>query len=541
MSWWRRAVFYEIYIRSFLDADGDGIGDLGGITDRLSYLADLGVDAIWITPFYPSPQVDFGYDVSDFEDVDPQYGTLAGFDRLIEEAHRQSLKVVVDVVLNHTSDRHAWFQASRTSRTSAFREWYIWRDGRDGNTRPPNNWESAFGGPAWTFDRTTGQWYYHFFYAEQPDLNWRHPDVEARMFAAVKFWIDRGVDGFRLDAVNSLFEDPALRDNPDLPEPVITLTGVRSQEYLHTKGLPELHDVLRRLRRFTDRHGADTMLVSEAYVDTVDALLEFYGDDDEMHLPFNFTLAQVPTRDAALFRAAVDRVERAFERQWPSLVLSNHDIDRAVDRYRGSDDPDAVSKLLAMLLLTLRGTPFLYYGEEIGMRTEPPARLEDVRDPVGRVFWPGYKGRDGVRRPMSWSDAPGAGFTQAVPWLAAAADSSTRNVARQRRQADSVLTFHRDLLHLRRASPALMEGAYRAVQSEPGVFAFLRRAPADARLVLLNMASASCTRPLAAESADVAAAHWRIALGTHRPGGEPIDLQDLTLAPLEALLLAPSV
>src|SRR5436190_3422603 len=269
--WWNHAVFYEIYIRSFQDSNDDGIGDLNGITSRLDYLQDLGVTAISITPFYPSPQVDFGYDVADHENVDPLFGTLADFGHLVSEAHRREIKVVIDVILHHTSDQHPFFQASRTSRASAYRDWYVWRDGV-APERPPNNWESAFGGPAWTYDIDTGQWYYHFFYKEQPDLNWRNPEVEQRMFRTLAFWLNRGVDGFRLDAVNTLFEDPELRDNPPLCSRRVTLTGVYTQDSIYTRRLPEVHEVLRRLRAFVDHRAPGAVLISEAYVDAVSDL-----------------------------------------------------------------------------------------------------------------------------------------------------------------------------------------------------------------------------------------------------------------------------
>src|SRR3954471_1304892 len=486
MTWWKHAVFYEIYLRSFQDSNGDGIGDLNGVTARLDYLADLGVDAVWLTPFYPSPQVDFGYDVSDHEQVDPQFGSLADFDRLVSAAHQRGLKVVLDIVLNHTSDRHPWFEASRADRSSDLRDWYVWRDGAPGGG-PPNNWESAFGGPAWTFDPATGQWYYHFFYAQQPDLNWRNPDVERRMFDTVKFWIDRGADGFRLDAINTLFEDPALRDNPPLPEPRLTLTGVRTQDFVQTRRLPEVHDVLRRLRHFTDAHRPDTLLISEAYVDVVDDLVRLYGEDDEVHLPFNFFLAQVPAFDAAAFKCAVEQVDGACGDRWPSLVLSNHDIDRAVDRLGARGNPEHVAKLLAMMLLTLRGSPFIYYGEEIGMRTEPPARLGGARGRVGRTFWPDYRGRDGVRRPLAWDNTPGGGFTTGAPWLGLASDAADRNIAEQSTEAGSLLNFYRELLAIRRQSAALREGRYRSLPSCTNVFAFLRESASEQMLVVLNM------------------------------------------------------
>jgi alpha-glucosidase len=530
-AWWKHAVFYEIYTRSFQDSNDDGIGDLRGIGSRLDYLADLGVTAIWLTPFYPSPQVDFGYDVSDYENVDPQFGTLADFDALVEAAHRRRIRVIVDVVLNHTSDQHPWFLQSRASRDNPRRDWYVWRDGR--SEGPPNNWESAFGGPAWTFHAATSQWYYHFFYAEQPDLNWRNPEVEARMFQTFKFWLDHGVDGFRLDAVNTLFEDPSLQDNPLLPEPKITLTGVRTQNFVQTQRLPEVHDALRRARAFVERHAPDAVLISEAYVDRVEELVCFYGRGDEMHLPFNFFLAQVPALAAGAFRRAVDEIERAVGTRWPSLVLNNHDVERSCDRLGG--DPEAVARVLAMLLLTLRGSPFLYYGEEIGMRTEPPASRADVRDPVGRTFWPRYKGRDGVRRPMQWDGSADGGFTRGTPWLPLASDARARHVSAQASDPGSLLTFYKGLLHARATSAALADGDYRTITSRAEVFAYERRHERDVRLVVLNMAPEAREAGLG-NVRDLPNA-WRTVVGTHRPPRQPVTLNALRLAPYEALLL----
>jgi alpha-glucosidase len=531
MTWWQHSVFYEIYLRSFQDSNGDGIGDLNGLTARLPYLADLGIDALWLTPFYPSPHVDFGYDVADYENVDPQYGTLDDFSRLIDEAHRRGIRIVLDFVLNHTSDQHAWFRASRQTRDSAYRDWYIWRDGRNGG--PPNNWESTFGGPAWTRDERSGQWYYHFFYAQQPDLNWRNPEVEERMLAAMRFWLERGADGFRLDAVNALFEDPHLSDNPALPEPRVSLTGVDTQEFTHTRGLPEMHEVLRRIRRFIDRDFPSAMLISEAYLDSPSDLLAFYGRDDEMHLPFNFFLADTAQRKAALFRNVVSHFERVLDNRWPSLVLSNHDIERACDRFREGADPDAVAKLLATLLLTLRGTPFIYYGEEIAMRTDPPTAIEEVRDPVGRTFWPHYKGRDGERRPMQWDASGEAGFTSGTPWLRISQDARDRNVGRQTSDAHSVLSYYRALLRLRRGTPALQHGAYRDIDDRDGVLTYVRQADSQRVLVALNMTIER--RAIALRTGDEP---WRVALGTHRDVGDAVG-HTCELRPLETLILRP--
>ena len=533
MTWWIRSTFYEVYVRSFQDSNDDGVGDLNGVTARLPYLQDLGIDAVWITPFYPSPQVDFGYDVSDHEAVDPLFGTLADFDRLLHEAHRRGMQVVIDVVLNHTSDQHPWFADSRRGRRAPMRDWYVWHDGRGDD--PPNNWESAFGGPSWTRDPDTGQWYYHCFYPEQPDLNWRNPDVEQRMLEVLGFWLDRGVDGFRLDAVNTLFEDLELRDNPALAQPRITLTGVDTQRSVYTRGQPELHETLKRIRTFVDRRSRDTLLISEAYVGSAEELVSFYGAGDEMHLPFNFLLAQLPGRDAAAIRDIVERVELACDGRWPSLVLSNHDIDRACDRFADGIRSDAVAKLLAALLLTLRGAPFVYYGEEIAMRTDPPESLAEVQDPVGRRFWPRYKGRDGVRRPMQWDGSPGAGFSRATPWLRVSRDSAERNVERQLQDSDSVLHFYRTLLRVRRDSGALASGAFAPVSAATGVVAFARTSAAESMIVALNVSAEQ--RDAGLPPTIDGAARCRVVAGTHRPVGLEVELAAIVLAPLEAVVL----
>ena len=536
--WWATAVFYEVYIRSFQDSNRDGVGDLNGIVTRLDYLASLGIDAIWVTPFYPSPQVDFGYDITDHEAVDPAFGTLADFDRLVAEAHRRGIRVIIDVVLNHTSHLHPLFVASRAGRESVYRDWYVWRDGRAPG-EPPNNWQSAFGGPAWTYDEATGQWYYHCFYPEQPDLNWRNPAVEERLLATLKFWLDRDVDGFRLDAINTLFEDVALRDNPDLPEPRLTLTGVVTQRSTFTRGLPEVHDVLRRLRRFVDDYRPGTLLISEAYVETMTEMVRFYGDDDEIHLPFNFFLAKVPRLDARGFKQAAEEAERGCGPRWPSVVLSNHDVDRACDRYGRDTFVDDVAKVLAAMLLTLRGTPFIYYGEEIAMRTHPPEDLREVRDPVGRRLWPNYKGRDGVRRPMQWTSSRHAGFTAGTPWLALAPDAAERNVEQQDASPGSVLQFYRMLLDLRRRTAALREGNYAPVTAAPDVFAYERSAGSESVLVVLNMSDRATAADLGwPASGDKPAA--RALLSTHRAPGERIDVASLFLGPFEVLILLPA-
>ncbi len=474
-EWWRHAVFYEIYPRSFADSNNDGIGDLNGITAHLDYLEKLGVTAIWITPCFPSPQVDFGYDVSDFENIDPAYGTLADFDRLVSEARRRGIHVILDFVVNHTSDQHPWFQDSRSSRTSAHRDWYVWHDGR-GPGKPPNNWGSVFGGSAWQFDPTTEQYYLHQFYVQQPDLNWRNPQVEAAMLDVERFWLKRGASGFRLDAVDRLFEDPEFRDNP------VNADGDPDEVYTHN--LPELHNVLLALRKVADNY--DAVLVGETWTSNINELARYYR---ELQLPMDFLFTEVNKVSAPAFRQQIAEAEGSGG--WPVYLFSNHDMVRQWDRYGDGKHNEAIAKLLAGLYLTLRGTPILYYGEEIGMQTTEPKRVEDVKDPVGRRFWPKNKGRDGERTPMQWADGVNAGFSQAKPWLPVPPSAKQHNVASEDRDPNSILNFYRRVLHLRRTNEALVEGDYVPLhEKDRNVLAYLRSYRGKAVLVALNMSSA---------------------------------------------------
>ena len=481
--WWQHAVFYEIYPRSFADSNGDGIGDLKGIESRLDYLKQLGVDAIWISPCYPSPQVDFGYDVSDYENIDPMYGTLADFDRLAEAAKKRGIRIIMDFVINHTSDQHPWFLDSNSSRTSTHRDWYIWRDGK-GNGKPPNNWISGFGGSTWKFDPTTGQYYYHYFATAQPDLNWRNPAVEKAMFDVTRFWYKRGVSGFRLDAVDLLFEDPALRDNPVL-EGKNDMGDPRMQDKYNDK-LPENHDVLRRLRSVADENNA--VLVGETYTDSAAELKEYYGaHNDEIQLPMDFMFCTVDKLSAPEFRKQIALAESTGG--WPTYVIGNHDMQRSYVRYGDGTHNDQIAKLMAGLYLTLRGTPIMYYGEEIGMENNDPTRKEDVKDPMGVTGWPGYKGRDGERTPMQWDRSANAGFTSAAKaWLPVPSSARSHNVAAESNDPNSILQFYRRLLQLRHQNPALLDGDYVALnQNDPNVLAYLRRYQDEAVLVVLNM------------------------------------------------------
>ena len=484
-EWWKRAVFYELYPRSFADSDNNGIGDLKGIESKMGYLHDLGVDAIWISPCFPSPQVDFGYDVSDYENIDPMYGTLKDFDSMAAEGKKKDVRIIFDFVVNHSSDKHPWFIESSASKTNPKRDWYIWRDGKNGG--PPNNWISIFGGSAWKLDPRTGQYYYHAFYAEQPDLNWRNPQVAKAMYDSTRFWYKRGVAGFRLDAVDTLFEAEDLRDNKVLAEK--NAYGDFEQDEKSNKKLPEVHDVMRGLRKVADEYGA--VLIGETWTQDIAELNEYYGKNhDEIQLPMNFLFTKVDKVSAPDLRAQITAAESTG--QWPVWVVSNHDIVRSYNRYGDGKHNDEIAKLMAGLYLTLRGTPIMYYGEEIGMENNTPTRKEDVQDPIGRRGWPEEKGRDGERTPMQWSDAPNAGFSTAKPWLPVPDSYKTHNVATESKDPNSVLNFYKRVLALRHKNDALIEGSYVPLNSDdPNVIAYLRKHEGKAVLVVLNMSGAA--------------------------------------------------
>jgi len=478
--WWRRGVVYQVYPRSFLDTDGDGVGDLPGITARLGHLAALGIDAVWISPFYPSPMRDFGYDVTDHRAVDPLFGTLDDFDRLLAAAHARGIRVVLDYVPNHTSDLHPWFAEARASRGSPRRDWYVWRDPGPGGG-PPNNWLSTFGGSAWTLDAATGQYYLHTYLREQPDLNWRNPAVEAEMLGVMRFWLDRGVDGLRVDAVQNVIKDDRFRDNPPNP-------GFRPGDDPFTRLLrawsgdrPEVHAVIARMRRVLEEYGGERVLIGEIY-NTPERVVAYYGEGGAgCHFPYNFQLIVLPW-SARTIDAAVRRYEALLPPgAWPSWVLGNHDRPRIASRVGR-----AQARVAAMLLLTLRGTPTLYYGDEIGM-TDVPVPPERVRDPW-ELNVPGMGlGRDPERTPMQWSAAPNAGFTTGTPWLPVAADYRETNVETQRCDPESMLALHRRLLALRRAEPALSIGSWAPLDAEGDVLAYVREHEGSRFLVALNL------------------------------------------------------
>jgi alpha-glucosidase len=487
--WWQHAVFYEIYPRSYCDTNGDGIGDLKGIEEHLDYLKALGIDAIWITPCFPSPQVDFGYDVSDYDNIDPEYGTLKGFDRLQAEARKRSIRIILDYVINHTSDKHEWFIESESSRDNPKRNWYIWRDGK-GKNQPPNNWISVFGGSAWKFDPKTDQYYYHMFYPQQPDLNWRNPNVVAAMHDVLRFWLNRGVAGFRLDAVDAMFEDPKLRDNPVLKGK--NQYGDPNEDQSYQRLLREMHAALRGVRKVVDPYGA--VLIGETWTSNISQLNAFYGkNNDEIQLPMDFLITTINKLDAPRFRKEIAAANAASG--WPAYVMSNHDMPRSVNRYTPAGAyKDQVAKLLATLMMTLRGTPIMYYGEEIAMENNDPKRIEDVRDPIGRLAWPKYKGRDGERTPMQWDASRNAGFSSGTPWLPVNPDYRKRNVAAQMQNPDSVLNYYKRVIELRRTNPALHEGNYVPMnEKDMNVLSYMREYKGRRVLVALNMSGSPQT------------------------------------------------
>jgi len=480
--WWRTGVLYQIYPRSFADSNADGVGDLPGIVEHLDHLAWLGVDGIWLSPVTVSPNTDWGYDVSDFCAVAPELGTLDDFDLLVVEAGKRGIRVLMDIVPNHTSDQHPWFLDSRSSRSAAHRDWYLWAEGKEGGA-PPNNWVSSFGGPGWTFDEQTGQYYFHNHLESQPDLNWWNEDVRDTFDGIVRFWSDRGVAGFRIDVCNIIIKDAELRDNPAATEEDDFETQMYGQRSVYNANRPEVHEVIRRWRRLADGYDDPRLLIGETPV-PVDSLALYYGHgQDELGLAFNFNFINAPLSAGAM-RAIVEETEAALPPgAWPAWTGSNHDMFRFPTRW-AEDDPRRV-RLALLMLLSLRGTPVLYQGDEIGMANVTVAH-EDMRDPLGVRFYPYYEGRDAGRTPMQWSDAPGGGFTAAArPWLPLG-DVAAANVAAQRDDPDSVLALCRRLIDFRRCHPAFSEGDYTTLPSPEGAWVWQR---GERHVVALNMSA----------------------------------------------------
>lgn len=485
LLWWQSGIIYQIYPRSFQDSNGDGIGDLEGIIQRLDYLQWLGVTAIWISPIYPSPMADFGYDISDYTGIHPLFGNMEDFDRLLQEAHNRGLRIMLDLVPNHTSNQHPWFLESRSSKNNPKRDWYLWQDARpDGS--PPNNWLSVFGGPAWEWDEQTGQFYYHAFLTEQPDLNWRHPEVQQAMMDVMRFWLDKGVDGFRVDVMWHMIKDKALRDNPANPGYQVHMATYEQLSPIYSTDQPEVHDLVRKMRAVLDSY-EERMMIGEIYL-PIQKLVTYYGTDNNgAHLPFNFLLLSMPW-DAQKIASAIDEYEQALPQTgWPNWVLGNHDQPRITSRV-GMEQ----ARVAAMLLLTLRGTPTIYYGEEIGMR-DVPIPPEEVQDPQGLNMPDKNLSRDPSRTPMQWNRGEFGGFSSHTPWLRLHWRYKSQNVAVQQNDAHSQLHFYRKLIALRQSQSSLLEGDYVPVHADQQALAYIRHAPgATAFLVVLNLSHRPC-------------------------------------------------
>ena len=524
-DWWRSGVLYQIYPRSFRDANADGIGDLRGIADKLDYCATLGVDALWLSPIFPSPMADFGYDVADYTDVASIFGTLSDFDALLARAHERGLSIILDYVPNHTSEQHPWFIAARSSRHHAKRDWYLWHDpAADGG--PPNNWLSNFGGSAWEWDAATQQYYYHSFLKEQPDLNWRNPDVVAAMHDVLRFWLRKGVAGFRIDVLWMLIKDDQWRDNPPNPAYQPTMPRFHSQLPLYTTDRPEMQEIVAGLRAVADEFD-HRVLIGEIYL-PLERLMAYYGKDLRgVQLPFNFQLLQTAW-NARSIAALIDRYEAALPTGgWPNWVLGNHDNPRIASRI---GTPQA--RVAAMILLTLRGTPTLYYGDEIGMHNVPipPDRLQD---PFEKNV-PGMGlGRDPSRTPMQWDGSRHAGFGEHEPWLPIAADADHVNVAVETAAPTSILSLYRRLLALRRLHAALSTGAYQSVPASGAVLAYIRHTSAERLLIVANLGAQPAE--FAFDGLDRAACPI---LSTYLDGGTHLSGSQLFLRPDEGVIIS---
>ena len=523
-DWWKRAVFYQVYPRSFQDSDGDGVGDLPGVLSRLPYLQRLGVDALWISPFFRSPMKDFGYDISDYRDVDPLFGTLDDFKRLAEAAHGRGMRVVVDLVVNHSSAEHPWFKAARSSRDDPHHDWYIWRPmtGR----KPPNNWVSLFEQrSAWYPNPATGEWYLATFTRDQPEFDWRNPELRTAIYDVVRFWMDLGADGFRMDVATAYVKDESFRSNPFK----LNLIPDLFQEHLYDRNRPEVHAIFREFRTLADSYG-DRVLIGETHGREAELAASCHGmADDELHMAFNFDFL-FRTWSARAFRESAERWYRLLPPgAWPNFTLSNHDQPRHVHRYRDGPHTEARARIAATMLLTLRGTPFLYYGEELGISCRRLPR-KALRDPLGLATWPLPLGRDPTRTPMQWDASPNAGFTAGTPWLPLNPDWPRRNAAVQEADPGSLWNWYAALIRLRKARPELVEGSLEWLDAPDDVMAFRRTRDGTSVSVALNFGR----RP-----ARMALPSGSVLLGTRRTPGDRVG-ENLDLGPLEVVVSADS-
>jgi alpha-glucosidase len=547
LDWWKNAVIYEVYPRSFQDTNGDGIGDLNGITERLDYLKALGVDAIWLTPVYPSPHVDFGYDVSNYCDIDPQYGTLADFDRLVAEAGKRHIRVIMDMVMNHTSDQHEWFIQSRSSRSNPYRDWYVWRDGK-GETatskgEPPNNWQSLFGHSAWQWDEKTRQYYYHKFYIQQPDLNWHNPKVHEAFKEIMAFWLKRGVGGFRFDAITVLFEDPNLADEGVVLDkngkPVINAYGDPQLDDSKTDNQPGVHGVIEEMRAEADKFNGSAfpgtrVLIGETYLTNIGELKKMYGTEEkpEFHLPMDTQVGFIDKLDVAEFRQELIDAETHLGDHIPLLLFDNHDNPRIDMRYGDGVHDTDIQRVISTILFASRGAALFYYGDEIGMKTTPPKRKQDVKDPIGITGWPKEKGRDGERTPMQWDGSANAGFSTSTPWLPVPPSAAAINVKAEESDPDSLLAWYKALIRLKKTVPAFENGANIMLDTEnTAVLSWMRQAPGAPQVVVsVNFTAKPQTVNLTMDGAGIRAQKVKTLLKT--PGAaDPAALDRIELGP----------
>ena len=524
--WWKHGVIYQIYPRSFYDSNGDGVGDIPGIIQKLDYLKELGVDAIWLSPVNRSPMHDFGYDISDYYTVDPLFGTNDDFHLLIRLAHERGIRIIMDLVLNHTSHLHPWFLSSRSSRDNPKRDWYLWRSGENG--RPPNNWRSVFGGSAWKWDELTSQYYLHSFLEEQPDLNWRNPHLREAMFGVVRHWLDHGVDGFRLDAVNWLIKDRKFRNNPTVPfAPFL-------QKHKYDRNRRQTHEILKELRHILDRYD-DRLLVGEVFtLPPGDPSLSagYLGSGtDELHLAFDFSIMYRTWSALRYYRCLRRWMRRIPEEGWPCHVLSNHDQPRGISRFGGGCDDVKRARVAAALLLTMKGSPFIYYGEEIGMKNCSMPRCE-ARDPLGKRYWPLFAGRDPARTPMQWAADTNAGFTTGRSWLPVGVDYPTINVETESSDPYSLLNFYRRLISVRKKSSALQRGGWKpALKGHHGTLGYYRTHGGRNLFIALNFTNKIKRVHIHDRG------QWKVLLSTHRFTDTYFTSLEFNLSPYEATII----
>lgn len=501
--WWKGAVIYQIYPRSFQDTNGDGIGDIPGIVSRLDYIKSLGVDAVWISPFFKSPMKDFGYDISDYRDIDPIFGNLDDFDELIEEAHKRDIKIIIDQVLSHTSDQHPWFLESRESKNNDYADWYVWADAREDGTQP-NNWLSLFGGPAWQWEPRREQYYLHNFLTEQPDLNFYNPKVRQAVLDNVEFWLKKGVDGFRLDAINFCYHDAQLRDNPAKPKEKRQGRGFSTdnpyafQYHYYNNTQPENLDFIRDIRALLNKYPGTVALGEISSEDSLATMAEYTSGGDKLHMGYSFELL-TDDYSSHYIRKTVETLEAHMREGWPCWAFSNHDVERVASRWarNGQVNADQV-KMLTALLGSLRGSVCMYQGEELALG-EAEVAFNDLQDPYGVTFWPNFKGRDGCRTPMPWRDEKNAGFSEGKPWLPVYAEHRAQNVAKQKEDPESTLNAFSEFMAWRSTQPALVEGSIRFIETDEPVLAFYREHDGESILCCFNLGDAPATLDLASQ------------------------------------------